>query len=214
MNLSQQLKQDAQEIWNDIYQHPFVVELCEGTLPIEKFKYYVLQDYNYLVDSIKNFALLASKAKTVPMLQDLVEISAIEARGEFQAYNALLEKLDLSIEDAKNTEQSLAGISYSSFLLSTSENRSFEEGIAAVLPCYWTYAEIAKYHKDKINRNSKELYKEWAAYYLESDYLELVNRIKTIVDSIDSEFPYEKLKSAFINSSRYEYEFWDEVYSL
>lgn len=214
MNLSQQLKQDAQEIWNDIYQHPFVVELCEGTLPIEKFKYYVLQDYNYLVGSIKNFALLASKAKSVPMLQELVEISAIESRGEFQAYNELLEKLDLSIEDAKNTEQALAGISYSSFLLSTSENRSFEEGITAVLPCYWTYAEIAKYHKDKINRNSKELYKEWAAYYLESDYLELVNRIKKIVNSIDNDFPYEKLKSAFINSSRYEYEFWNEVYSL
>ncbi len=211
MKLSERLKQDAEDIWNDIYQHPFVVELCKGTLPIEKFKYYVLQDYNYLINSIKNFSLLASKAKTTSMLQELVEIAAIEAKGEFSAYNRLLKKLDLSIEDAKNSKRSLAEVSYSSFLLSTTENGSFEEGIAAVLPCYWSYAEIAKCHREKILKNSNQIYKEWASYYLEEEYLELVERIKKSVDNIEKDFPYDKLRSAFINSSRYEYEFWREM---
>ena len=46
--ISARLRRDADAIWKGIIKHPFVVELYEGVLPIEKFRFYVLQDYNYL----------------------------------------------------------------------------------------------------------------------------------------------------------------------
>jgi thiaminase/transcriptional activator TenA len=211
MKLSNRLKKDSQDIWERLLEHPFVNELCEGTLPANKFKFYVLQDYNYLIASIRNFSLLASKAPSVKSLQGLVEMAAIEARGEFQSYTKLLEKMDLSIEDAIESDRIMTEISYSSFLLSTSNN-SFEEGLVAVLPCYWSYVAIVEHHKDKIKENPSQLYKDWASYYLEEDYLELVNKIKRMVDGIDDKISYARLNYAFNTSCQYELMFWDEIY--
>lgn len=214
MKLSEKLKKDAEHIWQEIYIHPFVKELFEGTLPEHKFRFYILQDYNYLIASIKNFSLLASRAEDVKMMRELIDIAYIESTGEFKGYENFLKKMGLTIDEAKNEEQIPEAASYVSFLLSTSSFKSLEEGITAVLPCYWSYAEIARFHEKKLARNHNELYKEWANYYLQDDYLELVNKIKTLVDEIKSDFPYKKLKSVFMTSSRYEHIFWDSIYNM
>jgi len=213
MKLSDKLKKDAKDIWKKIYLHPFVKELFEGTLPENKFRFYILQDYNYLISSIKNFSLLASRVEDVKMMRELIDMAYIEATGEFEGYENFLKKMGLTIEEAKNEEQIPEGISYVSFLLSTSSFKTLEEGITAVLPCYWSYAEIARFHEKKLASNNNALYKEWAYYYLEDDYLKLVNKIRKLVDETQKEFPYEKLKNVFMTSSRYEYMFWDSIYN-
>ena len=212
MNLSERLKKDAEDIWNSIYVHPFVQELFEGTLPERKFRFYILQDYNYLVASIKNFSLLASRAENVDTMKELVNIAYIESTGEFQAYGNFLRKLGLTIDRAQNNESVNEAESYIRFILSTSSAKSLEEGITAVLPCYWSYAEIAKFHEKKLKVNKNELYQEWASSYFEEGYLDLVNRIRKLVDQIRDDFSYDKLRQVFITSSKYEYRFWDAMY--
>ena len=39
---------EASGIYADIIGHPFILELADGTLPIEKFKRYIAQDELYL----------------------------------------------------------------------------------------------------------------------------------------------------------------------
>lgn len=212
MRLSDRLRKDSEEIWRNIREHPFVRELFRGILPMPKFRRYVLQDYNYLVSSIKNFAILASRAPTVRVMRELVEITSQEARGEFEGYHALLSEMDLSIEEAQNQVPTQTSLSYSAFLLSTSTLASFEEGLAAVLPCYWSYAEMADYHKREISNNKNPIYKKWAGYYLEADYLQLVDRIKNLVEETGGGFPYDRMRQAFLASSRFELLFWDSVY--
>ena len=214
MRLSEKPKKDAEDIWKKIYVHPFVKELYEGTLPESKFRFYILQDYNYLISSIKNFSLLASRAEDGGIMRELLDIAYIESTGEFEGYKNFLKKMGLTIEEAENEEQIPAGISYEGFLLSTSTFKTYEEGITAVLPCYWSYEEIARFHKKKLNSNKNKLYREWASYYLEEDYLNLVNKIRKLVDEIKNDFPYNKLRYVFITSSRYEYMFWDSVYNI
>ncbi|MBD3179227.1 MAG: thiaminase II [Candidatus Latescibacteria bacterium] len=212
MKLSDRLRQDSETIWKKIYNHPFVVELFDGTLPERKFRFYILQDYNYLISSIKNFSLLASRAPDEKSLIEVAEMAYMEATGEFEGYRSFLEKMGLSVEEAQGQEMMQTGLSYVSFLLSTSSLKTFQEGMAAVLPCYWSYQEIAAYHGDKIRGMESEIYREWASYYLEDEYIELVDRIRALVDRTGTGFPYEKLREVFINASRYELNFWDAVY--
>jgi thiaminase/transcriptional activator TenA len=212
MTLSEKLKKDADSIWESIYVHPFVKELFEGTLPEQKFRLYILQDYHYLVASIRNFSLLASKAENVKTMKALIDLACIESMGELRAYENLLKTMDLTIDRAQNEENIQEAVSYISFLLSTSSLKSPEEGITAVLPCYWSYAEIAKFHETKLASNRNKLYREWASYYFQEDYLNLVNKIKRLVDQIREEFPYNKLRYVFTASSKYEYMFWNAVY--
>lgn len=40
---------DVAEVWKKFTHHDFVERMGDGTLPIEKFKFYMSQDYLYLV---------------------------------------------------------------------------------------------------------------------------------------------------------------------
>ena len=62
VKLSQTLYARAEKIWPRYLCHPFVTQMAEGTLPPEKFRYYMLQDYLYLKDYVKIFAAIIQKA--------------------------------------------------------------------------------------------------------------------------------------------------------
>ena len=62
MKLSQRIYACAEKIWPQYLCHPFVVQMADGTLPEEKFRYYMLQDYLYLRDYVKIFAAIIQKA--------------------------------------------------------------------------------------------------------------------------------------------------------
>lgn len=40
---------DVKDVWRQFVYHPFVMAMGGGTLPIESFKGYIVQDYLYLV---------------------------------------------------------------------------------------------------------------------------------------------------------------------
>ena len=62
MKLSEILFNSVEHIWNSYLTHPFITKMADGTLEIEKFKYYMLQDYVYLKDYIKVFAVGSTKS--------------------------------------------------------------------------------------------------------------------------------------------------------
>ena len=209
--ISERLRADADSIWKEIFNHPFVVELYEGTLPLEKFKFYVLQDYNYLATDMKNLSILSSKAESVEAMREMIEVAHLEATTEFQSYGEFLKRLGYTIEDAMGIEPTPTNISYSSFLLATSSLKTFWEGLAATLPCFWSYAEIAEFHRDKLKENQNDLYLKWASVYFTEPYLDLIDRMKGLLDSANVE--YEKLNDVFITASKYEYLYWSMAYN-
>ena len=214
MTISARLRKDADGIWKKIFEHPFVTELYKGTLPIEKFRFYTLQDYNYLISAIRNFSIIASKSDTVESMREVVEILHLESVSEFRGYEKALKELGYTLADAVNIQPIPMNVSYVNFLLSTSSLKSYAEAITSVLPCFWTYSEIAEYHKDKLQKNRNRIYTEWASVYFSEDYLKLVRKIRNLVDNAGTGFSYEKLKEIFITASRYEYMYWDAIYSM
>ena len=54
---------------------------------------------------------------------------------------------------------------------------------------------------------------DWASIYLSEPYVNLVRKIKRLVDDAGEKFSYEKLKKIFITASKYEYMYWDAVYN-
>ena len=214
MSVSEQLHKDTEQVWKRIVDHPFVVELYQGSLPMEKFKSYILQDYAYLVDAVKNFSIIASRAHSVDLMRETVEIAHLEATGEFQGYEDLLHTLGYTLDDVMDVEPLPVNLSYRSFLLNTSLLRSSQEALVSVLPCFWSYRDIALYHQDALNSNTNKIYVDWASVYLSEDYAELVEKLRRLVDRVCGDFPYERLKLPFLMASRYEYMYWDSVYKM
>lgn len=211
--ISERLRQDANSIWKRILDHPFVTELYTGILPIEKFRFYVLQDYNYLVNNMRNLGILSSKAESIEAMREMLEIAHLEATSEFESYEGLLNKLGYTTNDAISTVPTQTNASYGNFLLATSCLKTFWEGLAATLPCFWTYAEIAQFHEAKLNHNKNSLYCDWALVYLTDDYCKLVNRLRCLLDKA-SGLAYSKFRELFITASNYEYMYWDMAYQM
>jgi thiaminase/transcriptional activator TenA len=213
MKIVEKLRKDSDGVWRGIIDHPFVVDLYAGGLPIDKFEFYILQDYHYLITAMRNFGVIASRADSVEALREVIDILHLEATSEFEGYSDFLKRLGHTVEDAFETEPIPVSVSYGGFLLATSSMRSFPESITSVLPCFWSYAEIASHHKGRLSTNPNSLYKDWASVYLSDSYLSLVEKMKELVNRTGEGIPYDRLREVFITASRYEYMFWDAVYN-
>ena len=214
MNISERLHKDAEHVWGKIIEHPFVVELYKGSLPMDKFKTYILHDYSYLVNAIKNFSIIASRADSVDVMRETVEIAHLEATGEFQGYEDLLHTLGYTLDDAMHIEPFPVNLSYRSFLITTSSLNTSQEALVSVLPCFWSYRDIALYHKAALSSNANKIYVDWASVYLSREYAQLVEKLRALVDRICEGYPYERLKPLFLTASRYEYMYWNAAYNL
>lgn len=214
MNILSRLRKDAQKIWDEIGKHPFIIELCQGTLPLEKFKHYVLQDYHFLLTAIKNFSLIASKAEAA---EDMVELAKISGRitvSEYRNHLRLLKSLGLDIEDAQSTEPIPIVCAYSDFLISASSQNPFPHALVSILPCFWSYGEIIKPHREKLAQNPCLVYRQWAAEYSSEPYFQVMGRIKRVAERVSASASYDALKYLFLKASRYEYIYWDDIYKL
>ena len=57
-----ELRRTAAPIWEADLKHPFVRGMADGSLPTEKFKFYLIQDYLFLLDYSRVFAYGVIKA--------------------------------------------------------------------------------------------------------------------------------------------------------
>ena len=69
--LSQKIAVLAEKLWPRYLCHPFITHMADGTLPLEKFRYYMLQDYLYLRDYTKILAAILQKADTFEQIRFL-----------------------------------------------------------------------------------------------------------------------------------------------
>lgn len=65
MNTTERLLNATSEIWRSYNEHPFVMGIQNGTLDKDKFRYYIIQDYLYLEEYAKTFAVGVAKAKSI-----------------------------------------------------------------------------------------------------------------------------------------------------
>jgi len=210
MGVSEVLRGRAWGIWGRILEHPFVVELYEGSLPLDKFRYYLLQDYFYLVNFAKALSLAAARAPSVGLMKLALGLAYGTVTGEMANYEGLLREVGLSVEAAASTEPNEVNRAYMSFLLATCALEGFYECMAAVLPCFWTYLDIAERHRERLRGNKVDVYVKWASVYLSEEYRRLVESLKSALDAggrgADELWPFFKA------AVEYELAFWDAAY--
>jgi len=90
-SFSEELKEAATGIWDRIYSQPFLLEMREGTLPLDKFRFYIGQDYVYLVDFARCLGLAAAKAEDMETMRALAELLKSSTTVEIE----MLEELNL-----------------------------------------------------------------------------------------------------------------------
>ena len=209
------LKQAAEPIWTAILAHPFLRELGEGTLPLERFLYFIRQDYLYLFDFARVLCVGGSKAEDLDTLEMFAKHAANTVAVERAMHSAFAQRLGLSLEDLSKSERTPSTQAYTRHLLAVAREGTLAETVAAVLPCYWIYWEVGQHLSQY--RPPEAIYQEWIKAYGSEKFADLVGQQLGLVDRLGARAPAHeraRMTEHFLLSSRYEYLFWDAAYRL
>ena len=206
---SEQLRAEAQPIWNAIFTHPFLREIKDGTLPLATFQYYLGQDYHYLEGFGRGVAIALAKSPDSELLQQLAH--RVMTPVERPLHHRLIEAAGLTMADVENTPRSPTNTAYINHMLATAAMYGLGPTAAALLPCPWTYHLL----KDEVGQSEHPLYGQWTRFYVEGFLQSSVDAWTGFVDEMAGrvgEQERQAMRHAFMVSSRYEYMFWDAAY--
>jgi thiaminase/transcriptional activator TenA len=200
-------------VFAQILAHPFVAGLTDGSLPRDAFAHYVVQDALYLVDYARALALVGAKAPD----EHAISMFAAHARGALEVerslHAGLLLELGLSADEVRATPVMPTTLAYTSYLLRACHQGSFAQGLAAVLPCYWIYAEVGT---RLLARSSPDpLYARWIGMYGGEEFGRIVADVLALVDRVgESAGAAEQadMRAHVVTTARYEWMFWDAAW--
>ena len=112
MKFSEKLYERVKEIWQSYYNHPFVKEIGDGTLEVDKFKYYMIQDYLYLLDYAKVYALGVVKADTEEVMRGFSSMVNGILNGEMSIHRSYMKRLGVTQEEIKNAKKAYIDVSF------------------------------------------------------------------------------------------------------
>ena len=219
METSQAFRAQCDRIWAGLHAHPFLGELTRGTLPLDRFRFFIEQDLLFLPAFARCMALGAAKSGSGAELEFFSRQLDGIIRLEMPSNRRLLEQvISLGAEDRGGSlGMAPANVAYTSFLLATAAAGGPLEITAAILPCSWSYIEIAAGLKDEIADHP--VYSDWVAFYLQEEEAELVMNMRETFDQMTrrevvSDDRRRQLAEIFMMSSRLEGMFWEMAYTL
>jgi thiaminase/transcriptional activator TenA len=216
---SARLREQCDGIWAGLHAHPFLGELARGTLPLEAFRFFIEQDLLFLPEFARCMAMGAAKSES----EDELEFFTKQLDGiislEIPSNRRLLEQvIGRGAEDRGGSlGMAPANLAYTSFLLATAAAGGPLEILAAILPCSWSYVEIARGLKGELAEHP--VYSDWVSFYLQDTEADLVLNMRETFDNMTREAAVNdrkgrQLAEIFMMSSRLEGMFWEMAYTL
>jgi thiaminase/transcriptional activator TenA len=193
-----------------IHSLPFNRELAAGTLDKARFQFYIEQDAQYLEQYSRILAMAGARGPDGATLRLFAE-SALEAVAVEQALHAQY----LSEFGSAAAEPSPDCLGYTSFLLATAYHEPWEVLMTAVLPCFWIYWDVG----NAIAREAaaENRYRAWIDTYSDEGFGNAVRAVIAATDTAAagaSAALRDRMMTAFIRSTQYEYLFWEGAYQL
>ena len=211
-----QIRQDTESIWKAIFDHPFVRGIGDGTLPRDRFEFYLKQDYVYLIDFSRVFGLAAVKSATLSDMGNFATLMNVTLNSEMELHRKTCEAFGILRETLEDTRRAMITCAYTDYLVRTCFEGDLADILAVLTPCACGYAEIANVLKAK-GLPGVSFYKDWIETYSSAEFEEFA---KLLIERLDAhaEGAPKRLKDRwrrlYETSARYEYLFFDMSWKM
>jgi thiaminase/transcriptional activator TenA len=211
MGFCDELRAVSRGIWAREKEHPFVKGMGAGTLAPERFRFYLEQDYLFLIDYAKVFALAASKAPDLETMASFARLCAGTLNEEMALHRSCCAEFGIAPADLEAAQPAQTTLGYTGHLLSVAVRGGIADIVAAVLPCQWGYAEIAAHLRGQ-GLPAEPRYRKWIEMYASPAFEDYGRWLRALLERLA---PYlepahrERLRTIFHTSSRWEYLFWE-----
>jgi thiaminase/transcriptional activator TenA len=216
MSFSNHLRKLTVSIWEAQLSHPFVVALGDGTLPEQKFKYYILQDARFLGDLSRVFAagiLRAPDSDSALRFAKLAEETITVERSLHENYG---QRWNLTPKQMSSIPMAPTNYAYTRHMLTVAASGTAAEITVVALPCAWVYCVVGRHLLRKGPPAKNHPYRDWLMLYASPEFAEVQVWMRKKVDQWAKTAGKEELRrmeESFIISSRYEWMFWEMAWN-
>jgi thiaminase/transcriptional activator TenA len=210
---SDQMRRECAPLWEAQHRHPFVVGLGDGSLEPERFHRWLAQDYLYLIEYVRLFALIAARAPDREAMTWAIDMAHNILRQEMWLHEAYAIEFGFAREEIMAAKMLPTTRAYTDYLLRLATLGSFVQILAAMLPCMWGYWEIA--HRIASQPPQRNRYSRWLDLYSGPASAEIARKGRDLLDRFVAEVgepARAAAAQAFVTSSRYEVRFWNMCY--
>ncbi|KAK1634733.1 phosphomethylpyrimidine kinase [Colletotrichum phormii] len=203
---------DVKDVWKTFVYHPFVMAMGDGTLPMESFKQYLIQDYLYLVHFARANALASYKAKSIADISAGATIVNHITR-EMSLHIDYCKGFGITVPEIEATEEHQACTAYTRYVLDVGVSEDWIALQMALAPCLLGYGAVAKQlHGDVKTKREENTYWKWIENYVADDYVGAVKTGSDLIErhaALQSPSSIERLVKIFIHGTKMEIGFWE-----
>ena len=217
MGFSAELRQKAASTWDKEKAHPFVTGIGDGSLSLDRFRYYMRQDYVFLIEFCRAISLAVAKARTLDDMAWFARMLHETLNMEMALHVSFCADFDISEEELLATYPSPTTWAYTRHMINTAHQGTVGETAAVILPCSWGYAEIGQTLYARGTPKDQPLYTRWIETYNSQEFADIAHWLRDFVDKHAETAGASELRAmerAFSVSSQYEYMFWDAAWRM
>lgn len=213
MDLFGRLKAAAEPAWASYVEHDFVRMMGRGDLPPAAFRTYLIQDYLFLIQFARAYALATYKSRNLAdMRAAKAGLSAI-LDVEMDLHVRLCARWGLSAADLEAAPEKQATVAYTRFVLDCGMSGDLLDLHVALAPCVVGYSEIGRaLAPSGVEALGEHPYREWIGEYAGAPYHEVAAAARGHLDELAArsmtEARFGDLVRLFETASRLEADFW------
>jgi len=214
-SFSQALWDANQALYQETLNLPFNQELAAGTLSRERFCHYMIQDAHYLLAYGRTLAVTAAKADRADDIVQFAKAAETAVVVERSLHEGFMRDFDITPVQFAATPLTPACHHYTSFLQATAWSQPYPVAVAALLPCFWIYAEVGRDILAKSAVNNP--YQAWIDTYAGEEFHAAVRAVCATVDHIAesaSAQTHAAMHAAYTDAARLEWLFWNSAWRL
>ena len=218
MTTVERLLNAAEKVWAGYHTHPFVEGLKYGTLDREKFRRYMIQDYWYLMEYTKVFAIGVAKSQSVETMNLFAKYIQAILDGEINVHNGYMAEFGITREELERMPIAQDNRSYTSYMLSVAYKGGEAEVLTAIFACAYSYEVIAaKIVEEVPSAPEHPFYGRWVRGYITPRYVGNNVVLKEKLEELTAGYTEQQLRyleEIFVACSRYEASFWDMAWEM
>ena len=143
MDVFDRLRAAASSDWALYVDHEFVRQLQSRKLPEAAFRAYLVQDYLFLIQFARAYALAVYKGRNLADMRAAQSGLSAILDIEMDLHVRLCERWGLSAADLEGAHEHAATVAYTRFVLDCGAAGDLLDLHVALAPCVIGYAEIA-----------------------------------------------------------------------
>ena len=217
MKISDMMRSQYSYMWDRLFSHPFVVEMGDGTLDLGRFRFYITQDYYFLVQYSRVLAIAAAKSPDLSIMTQFASLMKDTLDVEMDLHRQFCAKFGVSISDLESTKPAPMTMAYTDYLLRVAYEGGVTDIVATLLPCQWGYSETGLHLAKTGDTTQANRFYEWIQMYSSAEFTQFVSWLRSVMDEWTvgaNQHTMDRVSAHFMTATRYEFLFWDMSYNL